>query len=200
MDTALTIAILGASVTAIGWLVTHILSTSAERRRQSLLAQLEFTKQQLEELYGPLAFLVLEGQQSSRDLFATIGRNFIFVEGYDLPENELSVWLFWVENDFFPRDEKIKALISSKTHLIEGEKVPESFLAFVKHHNSWMMMHKRWQQQGVKYSWYAKVGWPSEFDKEVLSTFEILKKRHSILIGKVSEGNYLLHYFQRNQV
>ncbi len=31
-----------------------------------------------------------------------------------------------------------------------------------------------------------KVGWPSEFDKEVLSTFEILKKRHSILIGKVS--------------
>ena len=146
MDTALIVGILTASVTALGWLVTNILSTSAERRRQSLLAQLEFTKRQLEELYGPLAFLVLEGQQSFRDLIATLGRNFIFVEGYDLPENELSLWLFWVENDFFPRNEKIKALISSKTHLIEGEKVPESFLAVIERHNSWMMMHKRWQQ------------------------------------------------------
>jgi hypothetical protein len=199
MNTALTVAILAASVTALGWLVTHILSTSAERRRQNLLAQLEFTKQQLEELYGPLAFLVLEGQQSFRDLIATLGRNFIFVEGYDLPENELSLWLFWVENDFFPRNEKIKALISSKTHLIEGEKVPESFLTVVERHNSWMMMHKRWQQQGVKYPWYAKVRWPTEFNKEILATFEILKKRHSILTGKVSEGNYLLHLFQRNR-
>jgi hypothetical protein len=51
MDTALTVAILGAVVTAIGWLVTHILSTSAERHRQRVVAQIEFTKQQLEELY-----------------------------------------------------------------------------------------------------------------------------------------------------
>lgn len=199
MDTALTIAILSASVTALGWLVTSILSTSADRRRQSLLAQVEFTKQQLEELYGPLAFLILEGKQSFRDMFAILGRNFLLIEGNVLPENELPVWLFWVENDFFPRNEKIKVLISSKTHLIEGEKVPESFMAFVEHYNSWMMMHKRWQQQGVKYPWYAKVGWPSEFDKEVLSTFEILKKRHSNLIGKVSEANSLLHFFQRKR-
>lgn len=64
MNTALTVAILGAVVTAIGWLITHILSTSAERRHQRLIAQVEFTKQQLEELYGPLAFLILEGEQS----------------------------------------------------------------------------------------------------------------------------------------
>lgn len=197
MDTTLTVAILGAVVTALGWLVTHILSTSSDRRRQSLLAQLDFTKRQLEELYGPLAFLVIEGQQSFRDLIATLGRNVIFPEGYDLPENELALWLFWVENDFFPRNEKVKALISSKTHLIEGEKVPESFLAVVERHNSWMMMHKRWQQQGVKYAWYAKERWPREFNQEVLATFEILKKRHSILIGKVSEGNSLLPLFHR---
>jgi len=61
MDITWAVAILGAVVTALGWLVTHILSTSAENRRQRLISQAEFTKQQLEELYGPLAFQLLEG-------------------------------------------------------------------------------------------------------------------------------------------
>src|SRR6266567_7765045 len=67
------IAILGAVVTAFGWLVTHILSASAENRRQRLISQMEYTKQQLEELYGPLAFLILEGRQTFRDLLAALG-------------------------------------------------------------------------------------------------------------------------------
>ena len=195
MDTALLIAIFGAIVTALGWLVNAFV----ERRRQRLLSQLDYAKQQLEELYGPLAFLVLEGQQSVTDFAAIIGGKDIRVQGSDLSENELALWNFWVENDFFPRHEKIKTLISSKTHLIEGEKVPKSFLTFVEHYNSWLMHHKRWQQQGVKYPGYSKIAWPLEFNEEVLSTFEMLKKRHSILIGKISEGITLLHSFKKNQ-
>jgi hypothetical protein len=195
MDTALLIALFGAIVTALGWLVNAFV----ERRRQRLLSQLDYTKQQLEELYGPLAFLVLEGQQSARDFDAMFGGKDIRVQGSDLSENELALWNFWIENDFFPRHDKIKTLISSKTHLIEGEKVPESFLAFVQHHNSWLMDHKRWQQQGVKYPGYSKIAWPWKFNEEVLSTFEMLKKRHSILIGKISEGIPLLHSFKKNQ-
>lgn len=56
------IALLGAMVTALCWLVNHNLSTFTENRRQRLLLQMEFTKQQLEELYGPLVFLMIEGQ------------------------------------------------------------------------------------------------------------------------------------------
>src|SRR5437588_3961554 len=100
MDTALTVAILGAVVTAIGWLVTYILSTSTERQRQRLLAQVEFTKQQLEELYGPLAFLILEDKQSWLDLQEILGRDYVFLDD-DIDEDELETWLFWVENDFF---------------------------------------------------------------------------------------------------
>src|SRR5689334_22228824 len=81
MDIALTIAILGASVSVIGWVVTHILTTSAERRRQRLIFQMEFTKQQLEELYGPLAFLVLEGHQSSHDLRTSLDLRQFFDKG-----------------------------------------------------------------------------------------------------------------------
>ena len=195
MDTALLIAIFGAIVTALGWLVNAFV----ERRRQRLLSQLDYTKQQLEELYGPLAFLLLEGQQSATHFAAIFGGIDIRAQRSDLSEHELALWNFWVENDFFPRHEQIKTLISSKTHLIEGEKVPKSFLAFVEHHNSWLMDHKRWQQQEVNYPGYSKIAWPGEFDEEVLSTFGMLKKRHAILIGKISAGITPLHFFKKNQ-
>src|SRR5436305_2131974 len=169
MDTALTVAILGASVTAIGWLVTHILSISAQRRKQRLIAQLEFTKQQLEQLYGPLAFLVLEGEQSFRDLLEVLGRNYVFLNEY-ISEDDLKIWLFWVDHDFFPRHQKMVELLSSKTHLIEGESVPKSFLAFLNHHHSWKVNHERWQKQGIAYSWHSKVNAPPEFPEDVLST------------------------------
>ncbi|HYU74406.1 MAG TPA: hypothetical protein VEL31_17185 [Ktedonobacteraceae bacterium] len=198
MDTALTVAILGAVVTAIGWLVTHILSTSTERRRQRLIAQVDFTKQQLEELYGPLAFLTLEGEQASRDLMEALGRNYVFLDDY-IEEDALKIWLFWVENDFFPRHQKIVDLLSSKTHLIEGERMPKSYLEFLNHHHSWKINHERWQKQGIPYSWHSKIDYPREFDKEVVSTFEHLKKRHSILIGKISKEKNLPHSFRRNR-
>lgn len=196
MDITLTIAILGAVVTAIGWLVTHILSTSTERRHQRLIAEIEFTRQQLEELYGPLTFLVWEGEQAFRDLMETVGRNYIFLDDV-IEEDTLKIWLFWVENDFFPRHQKIVDLLSSKTHLIEGERMPGSFLEFLNHHHSWKLNHERWQKQGIAYSWHSKVNYPREFNKEVLSTFEQLKKHHSVLIGKVSKGESLLSPISR---
>jgi hypothetical protein len=198
MNTALIVAILGAVITALGWLITNILSTSTERRHQRLIAQVEFTKQQLEELYGPLAFLVLEGEQSERDLRELIG-NDIF-KNEEIEEDALKTWLFWVENDFFPRHQKIVDLLSSKTHLIEGESISKSFLAFLSHSHSWKIIHERWQKLGIEYAWYSKVRYPLEFNKEILSTFEYLKKHHSILIGKISKGENLFHRFRKNRI
>lgn len=185
MDLTLTIAILGAAISAISWVATYIFSTAADKSRQRLISQLEFTRQQLEELYGPLAFLVLEDEQSFRDLLEVLGRNHVFFDDA-IPPEDLKTWLFWVENDFFPRHQKITELLSSKTHLIEGEKVPESFLVYLNHTHSWKLHHERWQKQGIPYSWHSKVNAPSEFPKVVLSTFEVLKKRFARLTGMVS--------------
>src|SRR5258708_16713285 len=165
MNIPWTIAILGACVPALGWLVTHTLANSTEDRRQRLIFQMELTKQQLEELYGPLAFLVLEGQQSVRDMFAVLGWTRVFEHGSILSEKELSTWLFYAENDFFPRNQKIIEPLSSKTHLIEGEGVPESFLTFIDHYNSWHINHLRWQKQGIEYGWRSKIPWPPGFDE-----------------------------------
>jgi hypothetical protein len=184
VDITLTIAVLGAAISAVGWVANYIFSTAADKHRQRLASQLEFTKQQLEELYGPLAFLILESNQSFRDLLEVLGRNYVFVNGY-ISEDDLKTWLFWVENDLFPRHRKIRDLLSSKTHLIEGKKISPSILAYLNHIQSWIINHERWQKQGVPYSWHSKVNYPREFAQEILSTFEDLKQQHSKLLGKV---------------
>ena len=197
MDVTLAVALLGAVVTALGWLISHILSTSAESRRQRLISQMEFTKQQLEELYGPLTFLILEGLQSFHDCNAALG----WKEGEEwrevLSEQEHQTISFWVEYEFFPRNKKILELLSSKTHLIEGEGVPESFLIFIEHYNSWSIKHLRWQKQGVEYGWHSNIPWPMNFNEDVLSAFSELKKRHAILIGMISETPSLRRYISR---
>ena len=68
MGIELTVALLAGIITAVGWFINHVLNERAERRRQHLQAQLKFTTQQLEELYGPLVFLINEGQHAWDDL------------------------------------------------------------------------------------------------------------------------------------
>jgi hypothetical protein len=187
MDPAIMIAILGACVSIVGWIVNHILSDSAQRRRERLMSKIEFTRQQLEELYGPLVFLVLGGRRTYNDLLEVLGRNFVFYEGNNprLPEDELDAWRFWTEYDFLPRNEKMRELIASKTYLVEGEEVPESWLAFLDHHSSWKIHHDRWKEDGVEYDWKSKVNWPSHFKGDVVSVFTQLKKRHAELVGRI---------------
>lgn len=38
-----------------------------------------------------------------------------------LSEDEVKLWLFWVEHDFMPRNEKIQQPLMTKARLIEGD-------------------------------------------------------------------------------
>ncbi len=222
MDTTITIAVIGSLISVMGWIVNYILSTTAERRRQRLIVQIEFTKQQLEELYGPLVFLVVEGRYSFLEAMQTmtqsgeqdtdseyksmrrkhlnsigdIGSTAVNLEtSGNVDDGTLAsaqndkTWEYWIENEFFPRNEKIRELIANKTHLIEGAQMPKSWLEFIEHYNSWKVNFGRWQKGLAKYPLYSKTGWPQEFDNDILSTFELIKKRQSHLMGMIVGKN-----------
>ena len=155
------------SVKAIGWVVNHIFSLRLERRRHNLTAQLKYTERQLEELYGPLAFLLIEREQVFKDLLSALGRNYVFVEGQELAEDELKTWLFWVENSFLPSSKKIGDLLESKVHLIEGNRLPDSYKELVMHFSSWEIRHQRWKKEKVEYSWHSSVSYPQQFSVDV---------------------------------
>jgi hypothetical protein len=143
----------------------------------------------LEELYGPLAFLVIEGEQTFRELTQALGRDYVFDQSDYISGEDLKTWLFWAENDFLPRNEKIQVLLSQKTHLLFNSRMVESYLAFLNHHNSWKIRHLRWKEQGVEYSWHSQTNWPTNFTKDVMNAYEGLQEQHMQLLAKIKPRN-----------
>jgi hypothetical protein len=185
MDSTLLAALIAALATAVGWIVNSALSNRAELRRRRAEARLTHVEQQLEQLYGPLLFLVQEGRSAWQDFCDTLGRNVVFPNGRPLSEEEKALWLFWVDHEFMPRNEAIQSLLSSKTHLIAGDQMPDSFMAFIEHYNAWRVTHLRWKKDGVPYSWHSKVNWPMTFETDVIQSYERLKNLQIQMAGLV---------------
>src|SRR6266498_4032842 len=223
MNETIITLIVTAIITAVGWLVTYV----EDRQSQRYADQFEYISKQLEELYGPLTFLILEGLRSFKDLQDALERKnytpdiditpqtikngrismhggFKLLDEDKLRKGERATWLYWVENDLLPRNEKIKSLISTKTHLIEvkeGEDIPDIWFEFADRYNSWSIRHKLWQKNKVKYSLYSQLSWPGadDFSQDVMLTFGCLKKRQSHLLGLVQKkkvGAAVVSYFR----
>jgi hypothetical protein len=181
-----------AMLAGIGWLISHAITARGERRRQQLIWQLDFTSKQLQELYGPLSFMLAEGQQTFKDLLTKLGRSYVFPENGKISREDLDTWLFWAEKDFMPRNRRIQELLASKAHLIEGPELPDSYSQFLKHSSAWEIENKRWVEQQVEYSWRSSINWPKQFELDVSRTFSILKTRHSEILGKLTSSHRLL--------
>jgi hypothetical protein len=188
VNVAITAAVITAVVTGVGWIVNHVLSERAERKRVRQAAQLSHVQEQLKKLYGPLAFLLWEGADTFEDLWNTLGPASIFREDHTLTDDELQLWLFWVDHDFMPRNTTIQRLLSTNTHLIEGGEMPKSYREFLDHHNNWRIHHERWTKNGIEYCWHSKVDWPQSFEADIIATFKALMKTHDDLIGALSES------------
>lgn len=184
MNPPVTAAVIAAAVSVLGWVINHILSSRSERKRARLTARLGHIEKQLSELYGPLAFLIYEGRATFSDLLQGLGRPYVF-RSEQLPDDELKLWLFWVDHDFMPRNDKIQTILSTNSHLITGHELPESYIRFLDHHNSWRIVHERWKTDGTEYVWHSKINWPVDFEDDVLATFRQLMRTHSALVGAV---------------
>jgi len=102
MDTALLVASIAAAVSVIGWIVNYIFSGFLDRQRAQHAANLSHIERQMKRLYGPLTVLLLDGKRATQNLSDSLGRNIVFSKDETLKDDELKIWLFWVEKDFFP--------------------------------------------------------------------------------------------------
>ena len=174
--------LLTALVGVVGWFATYALSRRASRETLRREAALRHLEEQLGELYGPLAFLIIEGDRVFADLVADFGTSWAAGQRV-LDETEVEKWLFWVDTYFFPRNEQIKDLLSTKTHLLEGDRVPHSFLRFVDHSQLMEDRSSSLASDGARERLYSRRRWPQDFSEEVLATFQTLKARHAELLG-----------------
>jgi hypothetical protein len=185
MDAAIAVAVITGALTALGWLVNYALAGRREREARAIGALLAHTERQLERLYGPLEFQMIEGRQVFQDLLEDLGRGWVFPLDERLEGDELRRWHFFLEHSGLPGNERIRELLAENTHLIEGDRMPASYQAFLEHYSSWKLEHLRWEKEGAEYRWHSRVNWPIEFERDVHETFESLMERHAALRGKV---------------
>lgn len=202
MDMILTTTIVGTTSTATGWFIANILSAHADRHRhmrtrQSQFAQekrerqLHFVQQQLNELYGPLALLVLEGQQTFETLIETSGRGARYEhDAQAMPQHELEAWFVRIEADFFPCHEQIRELLLHNLHLVAGDRIPESFLLFLSHRQAWKQHYEWYLKQQRTCTWHERLNWPGQLNRDVLTTLHQLKREQIRLSEPVQPSEY----------
>jgi hypothetical protein len=203
MTTGEVIAAIALGVPVLGWFASWLLQSIREQRNAKLQALIDYTQRQLQELYGPLFALCVEGHQAWQECARSLERTpdelirDLGVADPDAPcrleQDEIETWLFWVDKAFFPRNDKIQELLTTKAHLIERRRdepvFPPIYRTFLEHYNNWRMRHLRWQEQKQPYSWGWTVPWPDDFNERVEEAFEMLKTRHeSLLIEQRQES------------
>jgi hypothetical protein len=177
------VAFVGWVLTVVGWIYNHW--SSLERHK--LEAALQHTERQLEYLYGPLVYLIEEGEQSFKDCLRKLD---VTPEEFALSkvrqnEEDLNTWLFWVENDFMPRNEKMRQVLMQNAHLLEEYVMLDVYKDFISHYNLWSIEHRLWKEQGIEYPLHSADKYPDNFAQEARKTFNHLKSKHSNYLAQL---------------
>ena len=139
----------------------HELGLEATRRELLIRSQIEFKERQLAEFYGPIYALLKRGRPIY-DLWKA-GR-LHEIEG---ATREL----------FITANNRIVEIILTRSHLIRGPEIPESFTRFLTHVAVWHA-YAETPHKGVPFSreQFPEAFSPDGFEKEIVSTTEGLKR------------------------
>ena len=166
---AITGLVTTASLSAALWwhvqrITDHALGISMLKREAVGRSELEFRKQQLAELYGPLySFL-----KTHRDILT------YWTEG-KLPGIDAGLRRVIKE-----RSDALVQLLSTKAHLIEGAKMPDGFIQLMTNVTIWGLYVTETESHSVPESVtrLERYRFPLDFEKELFKTTEKLKAAH----------------------
>ncbi len=139
----------------------HQLGVDATTRELLLRSQIEFKERQLAEFYGPI-YAYLKRGRPIYDLW-TEGR-------LDEIEGDIEA-LFTTAND------EIVHIILTKSHLVRGPSIPESFTLFLTHVAVWHAYLKT-DHKGIPLTKeeFPQAYYPEGFEDEIIDTTESLKR------------------------
>ena len=153
------------------------LGQDSKIKELTLRSQIDFKERQLGEFYGPIYAMLKRGEPIYR----------LWTQGkLDEIDSEIAV-LFREQNDIIAR------IILGKSHLIDGETIPETFTSFLTHVAVWHGFEKT-IHKGVPLTEleFPEAYYPENFETEIFRVTEHLKRdlyalhRHSGLLAMPS--------------
>lgn len=178
MPTEITVALIGAVIAAIGWLVLHALSRIQDDRRRSLEKHLAYIERQIEELYGPLFNLVHQVFLANSVQEAILAARSPDGNARLTQENAQRVQSHFHDQYFHRLHSAINDVLRSKLHLVHGSRVPPSFSEYMRHALQEREQFRLWREQNVDTSFVEGVPWPDNFYDDIESGFELAMRRH----------------------
>jgi len=138
----------------------HQLEIDIKKHELALDAQIEFKEKQLSEFYGPIYALLKRGRT-------------IYKYYQDGKLSDIGEYLRKMAVD---ANNAIVNIILTKSHLIEGNTIPLSYIHFLTHVEIWHA-YLETEFEGVPYpqSEFPEAYYPIEFEKDIYSTTETLK-------------------------
>ena len=129
-------------VTYSGWKVAKENAIELERRK----AKLARINDQIQFLYGPLLALIKTRRAAFDDMSNIHLKDTpSFFDGSKLTAEELRQWRLWRTEVFMPLLTRMHDAILENSHLIEGEKMPDSFLKLMEHVSGYRAVIANWE-------------------------------------------------------
>jgi hypothetical protein len=139
----------------------HDLQVEATTRELTLQSQIAFKERQVSELYGPIYAMLKRGRTLVR----------LWREG-KLAEVEASFWSL-----AFSTNETIETLILDKSHLIEGDHIPDSFIQFLTHVPIWHWFGETAHHvPTLSPEEFPEAYYSEQFERDIYQTTERLKR------------------------
>jgi hypothetical protein len=162
-----------ATIAFVGFFAKYINDVRIENRR----LRAKFISDQLQNLYGPL-FSLSHASEEAWNSFRSRCRPGGPFFGRSPPptESELQQWRLWMTEVFMPVNLQMEAAIIQNAHLVEGNKMPISFLKFLAHIEVYKIVLKQWAQDNyIDHTSY--LDYPEEFHSDIREIFSMLKLR-----------------------
>ena len=172
-DSTVIATFVGATVALVSLFLNVLVSLRTQRLAEFLevtKSSLEFKKQQLDELYGPLLALGIQNDNLAKRLRDIEGADFHLLD--HLPRILKRKEIEPIVRLFLKNGEKIETLILTKSSLIESDNFPPSFILFLRHFG--ILKSAIEGSPLVKYQ--QDDYFPREFDADVEQCFKTLKQ------------------------
>lgn len=177
MDSNILATLITAFITISGWIISNYLLRKREDRTKRLQIRLDYTRSQIEELYGPLYSLI-------NQIFKYWEVHENILEPFDdSTKNQLEN--YFREKYFAPIHLEIKELMKAKFHLIEGDEYPQSFWDYLQHSTQESVQVDIWNELHLSTSHVKGIPWPEKFSNDVKSQLDVLKRRYNNLINEL---------------
>jgi hypothetical protein len=126
-DATLTVGLVAAIVTIIGWFANEFIRKRNEDKRKKIDERAKFLERQIEQFYGPLFNLVNQIVICNHVLYQ------IKISKNRSDSDKETINNFFQKNYFIPLHEEFNTVLKTKLYLIEGSELPESFYTYLRH-------------------------------------------------------------------